>query len=374
MTLSIEHIGFTNFRNYERFELNDIGALTLFVGPNAVGKTNIVEGIQLMTALSSFRHPLIDQVIKHGESYARAEARVTGDDRVLDIVMLLESHKRKYTLNGKARRPADLKGLIPSVSFTPDDLDLVKGSMSVRRAAIDALGSQLSPNHYLIKKDYEKVIRYKNRLLKEEAQVALVDSINETLVTCGAQLACYRAALFAKLAPEISRRYADIAQGEKLQVTYVPSWMTPVSRETPCGVASFSRDESRDALASALEARRGEELARRKSVVGPHSDEIGFYIEGKNAGNYGSQGQQRSIVLACKLAEASIIEDMLSQKPVLLLDDVMSELDEHRRHALVEFISGDMQTFITTANLAYFDDSLLKNARVVQLGEEVKRG
>lgn len=374
MTLSIEHIGFTNFRNYERFELNDIGALTLFVGPNAVGKTNIVEGIQLMTALSSFRHPLIDQVIKHGESYARAEARVTGDNRVLDIVMLLESHKRKYTLNGKARRPADLKGLIPSVSFTPDDLDLVKGSMSVRRTAIDALGSQLSPNHYLIKKDYEKVIRYKNRLLKEEAQVALIDSINETLVTCGAQLACYRAALFGKLAPEISRRYADIAQGEKLQVTYVPSWMTPVSRETPCGVASFSRDEARDALASALEARRGEELARRKSVVGPHSDEIGFYIEGKNAGNYGSQGQQRSIVLACKLAEASIIEDMLSQKPVLLLDDVMSELDEHRRHALVEFISGDMQTFITTANLAYFDDSLLKNASVVQLGEEAKRG
>ena len=374
MTLSIEHIGFTNFRNYERFELNDIGALTLFVGPNAVGKTNIVEGIQLMTALSSFRHPLIDQVIKHGESYARAEARVTGDDRVLDIVMLLESHKRKYTLNGKARRPADLKGLIPSVSFTPDDLDLVKGSMSVRRAAIDALGSQLSPNHYLIKKDYEKVIRYKNRLLKEEAQVALIDSINETLVTCGAQLACYRAALFAKLAPEISRRYADIAQGEKLQVTYVPSWMAPVSREAPCGVASFSRDEARDALTSALKARRGEELARRKSVVGPHSDEIGFYIEGKNAGNYGSQGQQRSIVLACKLAEASIIEDMLSQKPVLLLDDVMSELDEHRRHALVEFISGDMQTFITTANLAYFDDSLLKNASVVQLGEEAARG
>lgn len=374
MTLSIEHIGFTNFRNYERFELNDIGALTLFVGPNAVGKTNIVEGIQLMTALSSFRHPLIDQVIKHGESYARAEARVTGDDRVLDIVMLLESHKRKYTLNGKARRPADLKGLVPSVSFTPDDLDLVKGSMSVRRTAIDALGSQLSPNHYLIKKDYEKVIRYKNRLLKEEAQVALIDSINETLVTCGAQLACYRAALFAKLAPEISRRYADIAQGEKLQVTYVPSWMAPVSRETPCEVASFSRDEARDALTSALKARRGEELARRKSVVGPHSDEIGFYIEGKNAGNYGSQGQQRSIVLACKLAEASIIEDMLSQKPVLLLDDVMSELDEHRRHALVEFISGDMQTFITTANLAYFDDSLLKNASVVQLGEEAKRG
>ena len=130
--------------------------------------------------------------------------------------------------------------------------------------------------------------------------------------------------------------------------------MASVSRETPCGVASFSRDEARDALASALEARHGEELARRKSVVGPHSDEIGFYIEGKNAGNYGSQGQQRSIVLACKLAEASIIEDMLSQKPVLLLDDVMSELDFDRQRAVMEIvIKKQIQTFITGTGLDF---------------------
>ena len=375
MTLHVEHIGFTNFRNYERFELNDIGALTLFVGPNAVGKTNVVEGIQLMTALTSFRHPLIDQVIRHGESFARTDARMTDGARLLDVAMTLESHKRKYTLNGKPRRPSDLKGLVPAVTFTPDDLELVKGSMSVRRTALDALGSQLSANHYLIKKDYEKVIRYKNRLLKEEASSALIDSINETLVTCGAQLACYRAALFAKLAPEIARRYADIAHGERLSAVYTPSWLENVSRETSYEPISFTRDEARSALESALQAHRAEEFARRKSVVGPHADAIDFYIEGNSASLYGSQGQQRSIVLACKLAEASIIEDMTGQKPVLLLDDVMSELDEHRRHALVEFISGDMQTFITTANLDYFDASLLEGARVVRLGgRETARG
>ena len=160
-----------------------------------------------------------------------------------------------------------------------------------------------------------------------------------------------------------------------MEAVYIPSWMTSVSRETSGEIPSFTRDEARNELARALEVRRGEELARKKSVVGPHADEVYFYIEGKNASLYGSQGQQRSIVLACKLAEASIIDDMLNQKPVLLLDDVMSELDEHRRHALVEFISGDMQTFITTANLAYFDDALLKTARVVRLGEkEASRG
>ena len=108
--------------------------------------------------------------------------------------------------------------------------------------------------------------------------------------------------------------------------------------------------------------------------VGPHRDDLTFFMNGMDISIYGSQGQQRSIVLALKLAEAQILEEACGEKPVILLDDVMSELDEHRRHALVEFISGDMQTFITTANLAYFDDSLLKNASVVQLGEEAKRG
>lgn len=372
MTLRISEISFTDFRNYEHFELDGIGALTVLVGPNAVGKTNIIEGVQLMTALASFRHPTIDQVIRQGASAARTSSRITDGSRLLDVTMTLKEHKRTYTLNGKPKRPADLKGLVPSVAFTPDDLELVKGSMSVRRAAIDALGSQLSANHYLIKRDYEKVVRYKNRLLKEDAPATLIDSINETLITCGAQLSCYRAALFAKLAPEIAQRYADIAQGERLCARYLPSWTPDVSRET-LDTATFSRDEARDALARALEERRGEELARKRAVVGPHADAVDFFIEGRNAALYGSQGQQRSVVLAYKLAETAVVESVLDQKPVLLLDDVMSELDEHRRGALVEFISGDVQTFITTANLAYFEQPLLSQAMVVELGKGGER-
>lgn len=363
MTLCVEDIKLTDFRNYEHFELAEIGPLTVLVGPNATGKTNIIEGIQLMTSLTSFRHPTIDQVIRRGARTSRTEARITDGDRLLDVAMTLREHKRRYTLNGKAKRPADLKGLMPSVAFTPDDLELVKGSMSTRRAALDALGSQLSANHYLIKKDYEKVVRYKNRLLKEGTSVALLDSINETLVTCGAQLSCYRAALFAKLSPEIARRYADISHGERLIARYAPSWQADVSRET----SAFSREEAREELAHALEKRRGEEIARKRSLVGPHADRIDFSIEGQDASLFGSQGQQRSVVLAYKLAEAAVIEEVLDQKPILLLDDVMSELDSFRRHALVEFISGDVQTFITTANLAYFDQSLLDEARVVEL-------
>ena len=365
MTLRVEDIKLADFRNYEHFELAGIGALTVLVGPNAVGKTNVIEGIQLMTSLTSFRHPTIEQVIRHGASAARTEARITDGARLLDVSMTLQDHKRRYTLNGKSKRPSDLKGLMPSVAFTPDDLDLVKGPMSTRRAAIDALGSQLSPNHYLIKRDYEKVVRYKNRLLKEGTSAAFLDSINETLITCGAQLACYRSALFAKLAPEIARRYADISHGELLEACYKPSWSVDVSRET----STLSREEARSELSRALDVRRGEEIARKRSLVGPHADRVEFFLDGQDASLYGSQGQQRSIVLAFKLAEAAVIEDILDQRPILLLDDVMSELDAFRRRALVEFISGDVQTFITTANLAYFEQALLDQALVVELSK-----
>lgn len=373
MDLSITHIAFRNFRSYESFDLDGIGPLTVFVGPNAVGKTNIVEGVQLLTAQTSFRHPTVDQLVRTGTSFARIEADVTDGSRQLNLAVQIAEGKKKHLLNGKPKRTADLKGIVPSVTFTPDDLDIAKGSMSVRRSALDALGSQLSANHYLIRRDYEKVLRHKNRLLKDDAAPLLVESIDEQLITCGAQLSCYRAALFEKLSASMASYYREITGGrEVLEAYYIPSWEAS-EPSVPSTTRTFGRDEARAALAAALAARRQEERVRRRALVGPHADRIEFFIDGKNASVFGSQGQQRSVVLAFKLAEATLIQDILHQKPVLLLDDVMSELDADRRRALVAFIAGDIQTFITTANLDYFDADLLDAARVVRLPlEEVR--
>lgn len=365
MDLSITHLSFRNFRSYETFELGDIGPLTVFVGPNAVGKTNIVEGIQLLTAQSSFKHPTVEQLVHAGAPFGRIEADVSDGKRALQLAVTLEEGKKKHLLNGKPKRTADLKGLVPSVTFTPDDLELSKGSQSVRRTALDALGSQLSKNHYLIRRDYEKVLRHKNRLLKEEAAPMLVDSINEMLVTCGAQLTCYRAALFEKLSLRMGEYYREITGGhESLGTRYIPSW-----RRNDDGGEEVAptRDEARAALECALAEHSGEERARRRSVVGPHADRIEFFIDGRDASAFGSQGQQRSVVLAFKLAEAALVQDVLQQKPILLLDDVMSELDAARRRSLVSFIADDIQTFITTTNLDYFDADIRDAARIVEL-------
>lgn len=381
MSLRIEQLTFRNFRNYGELHLADLGDITVLVGENAIGKTNIVEGVQLLTALTSFRHATAEQLIRHDCESARLGIEVTDGNRELSLDLTLDGKARKYRLNGKAKRPADLKGLVPSVMFTPDDLELVKGSMTGRRTALDTLGSQVNKNYYVVRRDYEKVIRHKNRLLKEEADPALVEAMNEMVVTVGSQLACYRAALFARLQPHMAEKYRQISGGrEVFSALYQPSWE---ENGTPCraccpippevgqharhGVPTFTRDEAREALARALHERAGEERRRGRSLVGPHGDGITFLLDGQDASLYGSQGQQRSIVLAYKLAEAAVIEELLEQKPVLLLDDVMSELDGRRREALVEAMERGSQTFITTANLAYFDKTMLNRSNMVEL-------
>ena len=131
MSLAVRRIAFDDFRNYRSFELDGLGPLTILVGPNAVGKTNVVEGIQLLTALSSFRHPTAEQLVRVGAPAARLVADVTDGSRALEITLRVEEGAKRYALNGKPKRSPDLKGLVPSVAFTPDDLDLVKGAMSI---------------------------------------------------------------------------------------------------------------------------------------------------------------------------------------------------------------------------------------------------
>lgn len=348
MTLQIRRIQLHRFRSYDAFDLDGIGDLTIFVGPNAVGKTNIIEGIQLLTSLTSFRHSKSAELIKHGEETARASIAATDGNRNLEVALTLEEKKRSYEINGKKKRTRDLRGLVPSVVFTPDELNLVKGPNAGRRAELDSIGTQLNANYYQILKDFEKVLRHKNRLLKDEAPEDLLDAMNEMFAKVGMQLTSYRHALFERLMPYVARAYEEIAgRNEVLTGEYAPSWEGD--------------------LGDVLSRLKPEEMARKRTLAGPHLDKVYFYIDGMDANIYASQGQQRSIVLALKLAESELIEEMLDQLPLLLLDDVMSELDADRREALVSYLIQGKQTFITTANISYFDQRMLDAAKIVEI-------
>ena len=373
MGLSLNTVSLIDFRSWRTLLLSDIGPMTVLLGPNAVGKTNVLEAVQLLCAQTSFRHAPARDVIRHGAHAARIEASCSGDGRSLDFSVYFEDAQRVYSLNGKRKQPSQLRGILPAISFTPDDLAIAKRASGVRRDAIDSLGAQLNKNYYLIRKDYDKVVRYKRRLLKEEASLDLVESINASLVTCGAQLFCYRAALLSRLAEHAVLNYAGISSGtEKLAVSYDPSWNAFDKEGASSCVLRIEPDEAREHISRALNQVLVRERSARRCLVGPHADCISFLLDGHDAADFGSQGQQRSVVLAWKMAEVSLVKETCGQYPVLLLDDVMSELDAPRRKAFMKFLGRGPQTIVTTTNLGYFDEDALATARVVDLSDYVR--
>ncbi len=371
MGLRIEHLHCRDFRSYRDFELNDIGGLTVIVGPNAVGKTNLLEGIQLVTALSSFRNPTPAHLVRDGADSGMFAVDLQGDGRQLSLEFHVKHDAREYRLNGKKKRPRDLRGLLPSVMFSPDDLQLVKGAQSVRRAQADHLGSQLSANYQAVRKDYEKVLRQKNRYLKEGGSGIYLQSINDILATVGSQLFQLRRSMLSALEPYLKDSYARISGGnEEVSLAYVPSWLRDgVDYSRFPEVPAISRADARASLLEAMERDSLKERERRACTQGPQLDGIEFYLNGKCARTFASQGQQRSLVLALKVAEVELIEERLGQSPVLLLDDVMSELDGSRREALLSLMSGDVQTFITATNAEALGDLSSLDGRIVRIGE-----
>ena len=303
--------------------------------------------------------------------------------------MVIDGGKRRWKMNGKVKPSGELRGLAPSVVFTPDDLALIKGSHSAKRMALDALGEQLKPNYQQVRLNYEDILRQKNKLLKEGYSADFLAGINDVMVVCGAQLTLYRSSLFDKLAPKIIARYAELSGGrEQLSCTYVPSWIlhgqlgegvftleeddeegsaAPFSANSSYFPVGLTREKARAAMQQALDNRSADECIRQRAFIGPHMDKIFFTLDGKDAGDYASQGQQRSIVLAWKLAEVDLIRELLGVSPILLLDDVMSELDANRREALEACIMKGSQAFITTTNLGYFTDEALADATVIHL-------
>ena len=369
MTLQIQSIRLHNFRSYEDICVPDLSSLVVLAGPNAAGKTNFIEGIQLITALDSFRNPKTDQLIRWETTEASIAAVLRDGERKVDIGLYLDGRGRHFRLNGKQRPRQELQGTLPAVVFSPDDLQLVKGSPELRRNAIDSLGVQVSRNYLSVKRDYEKILRQKNRLLKEDVSPSYLASVNEVLVKIGSQLFLYRLRVLRGLRALISQRHhASTASDDSVTLEYAPSFR----RDKQLDDDEIRLYESNRALVEeefhrVLSDRAEEECARKMSLVGPHRDIPDFHLNGRSASDFASQGQQRSIVIAYKLSELRYIEQVANVKPILLLDDVMSELDGNRRAMLTRYIHEAAQTFITTTNLDYFTPDFLESTQVITL-------
>jgi DNA replication and repair protein RecF len=358
----ITRLELRDFRNYTHLDLEPHPRLTVLVGPNAAGKTNIIEALRLLTTGASFRRPRWQEMVRWGATHGTATAHAEEGERRLDLgVRISEDGDHPFTVNDQERRgPGDIEGRLPSVVFTPDDLELVKGPAERRRVATDDVGAQLSPAYAKLRRDYGRVVRQRNTLLKEGVSGPAADVWDEQVVTLGARLVTHRLGLVSRLMERATSHYRELAAGETLGWAY----------DDRCGLgggagaAPIEAEAVEVALRAEMGHRRQEERRRATTLVGPHRDDITLLIDDHDARAFASQGQQRSVALAWKMAEVDLIEEVSRVRPVFLLDDVMSELDARRREALGAAVQGRTQAFVTTTNLGYFTKELLADAAV----------
>ncbi len=364
--MRITRLELRDFRNYGHWEIRPDSALTVFAGPNAVGKTNIIEAIQVVATGASFRNPRWEDVVRWGAESTTIAMTADGEGSHAEVEVKIErGGSRAWKVGGShKRRTSDACRFVPVIAFTPDDLVLVKGPAEQRRAALDVLGEILSPAYGALRRDFARVVRQRNALLKNEAPEADLEPWDEQLAILGGRLHVHRRRLAKQVLDAASPIYAHLASNETLDVRMCDR----------CGQlgedlsAPIETAEVQAALRTELTRRRADERVRGVSLAGPHRDDITFLIEGRDARTFASQGQQRTVALAWKWAEVAVVTRILGKTPVLLLDDVMSELDESRRGALTDLVQREIQTFVTTTTTGYFDPSLLKEARVITLG------
>ena len=345
--MRLEHLRVENFRNLAEAELVPSPVLTVICGPNGQGKTNLLEAVWLLTGGKSFRGAKDAELIRRGAPFAVLEAAFSagGRDQALRLTVGGKGTQRPgrtARLNGADRgRAASIAGTFTAVVFDPNHLSLVKGGPEGRRRFLDAALCQLYPGYLTALRRYSRTVSQKNALLKAcditPGAGTLLETFNEGLARTGAEVMARRAAYLDKLAPAAAQNYRDISRGaETLQVTY-----------RPCC------DPTPEALAARLRGLLPTELRAGFCLAGPHREDVEILLDGQPGKISGSQGQQRSAVLAMKLAEATVAGDVLGEHPVMLLDDVLSELDDARQTYLLTRIE-DKQTFVTTCDSAAF--------------------
>lgn len=357
------------FRNYLNQGVNFDGYKTILLGDNAQGKTNLLEAVELISTLKSQRAKKDLDLILEGKEESRIQAKLERSYGVSDIGMTLRnSGKRSVTLNQEnLRRHLDILGVVNTVQFSSLDLDLVRGAPEVRRAWLDGLLIQLEPIYAYIIQQYNKILRQRNALLKQlyKQNTTPVSTATTELAVWDAQLTAFgsrimrrRARVLTRLTPLAQNWHQQISGNtELLAINYSPNVL-------------YSQDEAQhvqEAFLAAIAARSLVEQQLGSTVVGPHRDEIELLINQTPAKSYGSQGQQRTLVLSLKLAELELIEQVIGEPPILLLDDVLAELDLHRQNQLLDAIASRCQTLITTTHLNSFDQQWLKASQILSV-------
>lgn len=334
-----------DFRNYPALDFTPAPGLNVFAGPNAQGKSNLLEAIAMLATGKSFRARREAELIRDGAQRAEiaGEARIPAGTIFLHaaIVRVGNGARKTFDVNGSPVGFAGFLGRARVVTFVPADLQLVTGGPALRRTFLNGALAQLAPAYYRDLARYGKVIQQKAALLRGAIAPdrALLLAYNDELLAPGAGLMRARAAFVAEIADAARGVYARWpGTHERVEIAYAPN-------------VALTADDPRDALAAALAVNVESELRRRTTLVGPHRDDVRLTIDGRPLEAFGSQGQQRTAVLALKVAEYETMRSRAGDAPILLLDDVLSELDAERAGGFLAAVGTFEQAFLTTTDL-----------------------
>ena len=391
--MRITHLSLSNFRNYGRLELPLPQGSTLLYGTNAQGKTNLLEALYYLATTRSPQAGQDSQML-NWEALQGPEPLIIGrlvatiaasnETRTLEMRLIREhkgqgqySFRREALVNRRKVRLMDMLGQLQVVMFLPEDVNLISGAPNKRRRYLNIMLCQIDPQYCRTLSQYNKVLEQRNAVLRRLAEgqgnLDMLAIFSERLVELGSQVYARRATYFAEISRETQRiHYEDLTGGsESLRISYLPrlqAGQNGSDRELAVELSTWILRQREDLegignrYAAELAATQTTDIARGTTSIGPHRDDWCFWINGRFLGDYGSRGQQRTAILAMKMAEIDWVSRLSGETPVLLLDEVLAELDSQRRDLLLQTVQNVEQAILTATDRAMFSDDFLAHA------------
>ena len=359
----ITNLNLTNYRSYSTLDLSLSSGITIFVGKNGEGKTNIAESILYLTFLNSHRASGNTPLVKLGANAAYIRAKVKYPEReiLVELEINIDKANRAKINQNPTRSQKEIFGIVQAIYFSPEDLDIVRGDPSERRRFIDQLLTLRSPRVAAVISDYERAVKQRNSLLKTRASTQALEPWDKQVADFGGQLISLRLSGLAQLTPLFNQIYKEISNVKPAEIIYKSSLE---------GISENATENS-EKIMEKLITNRSSELERGLTLTGPHRDDLLLTLGDHQVKGYASHGESWSIALSLKLATYNLLKsDGLS--PILILDDVFSELDEDRREKLSQIAKTAEQTIITVAVESDLPKSLSGDRYLVKSGSVSK--
>lgn len=364
--MKIEHIKLTNFRNYDELELDFNPNINIIVGNNGQGKTNILESIYVLSLSKSNRDGYDSDMIKFEKESLSLEGKIIDNDLIKKLRVDITPNKKRVFINNKEiHKIKDYISNFCVISFVPTDLDIIKGSPSVRRNLLNIDISQLYNNYITYLNEYNKIIKIRNDYLKKlyinnNSDFRYLDVINEKMIEKADKIYEYRFKFIEEINKNIADIYKKITGLDGLTIKY----------DNTLGLDSYDKKKIKETYLKKLKKHLNQEMMQGISLIGPHRDDFTFYLDNVDMKVYSSQGQQRMAIIAFKISELSYYKKIIGSYPVLLLDDIFSEIDIKKRNKIINFLKKDIQTIITTTDINDISKKLLDNAVIYNISNK----